>query len=148
MRNILIFEIWRHKISAAVALLATIAVFLWPSVPLHGIDNWLQFLYYYTPQNYFYVILSILSGLYVGIYVYNRKVSRCCSTGSAKTGATASVVGVLLGACPACIPVLAFLLPFSVSIFLSRISLVFLLISIGIMTFAIYKMDGLKRVRG
>lgn len=141
----LIFKIFRHKVSFFATVLAVIAVFLWPSIPLRGIDNWLQFLYNYYPQNYFYVFLSALSGLYAGIYVYNKKVMQCCSLKNVNTGATAAVGGVLLGACPACIPVLAFFLPLSVSIVLSRLSLLFLFVSIAIMIFAIYKMNGFRK---
>lgn len=146
MENILIFKIWRYKLPALAALATMAFVFLWPSVPLRGISNWLQFLYYYSPQNYFYVILSILSGIYVGIYVYDRKVQSCCSIRSKKVGAVGSVLGVLLGACPACIPVLAFFLPLSITIVLSRVSLWFLLLSIGIMLFSIYRMNGFRKI--
>jgi hypothetical protein len=146
MNSLLIFKIWRHKLPALWAILTMALVFLWPSVPLRGISNWLQFLYYYSPQNYFYAILSILSGIYVGIYVYDRKVQSCCSIQNKKAGAAGSVLGVLLGACPACIPVLAFLLPLSVSITLSRVSLLFLIIAIAIMLFSIYRMNGFRKV--
>ena len=146
MKDILIFKIWRHKLPALTALATMALVFLWPSIPLGGINNWLQFLYYYSPQNYFYIILSILSGVYVGIYVYDRKVQSCCSIQSKKVGATGSVLGVLLGACPACIPVLAFFLPLSVSIVLSRVSLWFLIIAIAIMLLSIYRMNGFRKV--
>lgn len=146
MKDILIFKIWRHKLPALAALATMAFVFLWPSIPLRGVSNWLQFLYYYSPQNYFYVILSILSGIYVGIYVYDRKVQSCCSIQNKKVGAAGSVLGVLLGACPACIPVLAFLLPLSVTIVLSRISLMFLIIAIAIMLFSVYRMNGFRKV--
>jgi len=145
MKNLLILKIWRHKLPALWAFLTIIFVLLWPSIPLWGITKWLKFLYFYTPQNYFYAILSILSGLYVGIYVYNRKVAACCSIDSVKTGAAGSIFGILLGACPACIPVLAFLLPLSATIVLSRLSVVFLIIAILIMLFSIYRMNGFKR---
>ena len=137
---------WRYKWSAVAALATVVIVLLWPSIPLRGVDNWLQFLYYYTPQNYFYLLLSVLSGLYAGIYVYNKKVNACCSITNEKTAATGSVIGILLGACPACIPVLAFFLPLSVTIVLSRISLLFLILSIAVMVFAIYRMNGFKKV--
>jgi len=146
MKDILIFKIWKHKFPALAALFTIVFVFFWPSIPLGGITKWLQFLYYYSPQNYFYVILSVLSGIYVGIYVYDRKVQSCCSIQNKKVGAAGSVLGVLLGACPACIPVLAFFLPLSVSIVLSRISLLFLILAIVIMTFAIYRMNGFRKV--
>lgn len=144
MRDILILKVWRHK-SSATAALATIAVtFLWPSIPLGSIFSWLQFLYYYYPQNYFYSLMTILAGLNVGIYVYNRRVASCCSVKSAKAGTAASFVGILIGACPACIPVLAFLLPLSITIGLSRVNIFFLLASIGVMLLAIYRMNGFR----
>lgn len=144
MKDIVIFKIWRHKLPALAALITMIVVFLWPSIPLGGITKWLEFFYYYSPQNVFYLLMAILSGLYVGIYVYNKKIAPCCSVESRKVAATGSVVGILLGACPACIPVLAFFLPLSISIVLSRISLLFLILSIAIMIFAIYRMNGFK----
>jgi hypothetical protein len=145
MNSLLIFKIWRHKLPALSAILTIAFVFLWPSIPLGSITKWLQFFYFYTPQNYFYALLAILSGIYVGLYVYNRKVAACCSIDSVKTGAAGSIIGILLGACPACIPVLAFLLPLSVTIVLSRLSLVFLVVAILIMLFSIYRMNGFKR---
>jgi len=146
VNNRLIFKIWQHKITALWAILAMAFVFLWPSIPLGGLANWLQFFYFYTPQNYFYAFLSILSGLYVGIYVYNKKVAACCSIDSVKTGVAGSITGILLGACPACIPVLAFLLPLSITIVLSRLSVTFLVIAILIMLFSIYRMNGFKKI--
>ncbi len=146
MKDIIILKIWRHKLPTLAALATMVGVFLWPSIPLGGINRWLQFFYYYSPQNYFYEILSILSGIYVGIYVYDRKVQSCCSIQNKKVGAAGSVLGVLLGACPACIPVLAFLLPLSVTIVLSRVSLMFLIIAIAIMLLSIYRMNGFRKV--
>ena len=142
----LIVQLWKHKWPAIAATATMFAVFFWPAVPLKGIGNWLQFFYYYTPQNILYGVLTILSGLYAGIYVYNKKVCTTCSV-SAKAGATGMLGGVLLGACPACIPVLAFFLPLGVSVFLSRISWVFLILSIALMAFLIYKMNGFKKCR-
>jgi len=145
MKQMLIFKIWTHALPAAAAVGTTAFIFLWPSIPLGGIQKWLTFFYYYTPQNYFYALLSVLTGLYMGTYAYNRTVERCCVVGDVKTGVGGSLVGALLGACPACIPFLAFLLPLSVSIVLSRLSLGFLIIAVGIMLFSIYKMNGFKR---
>lgn len=145
MQNILIFKIWQHKLPRLASIAAVLFAFLWPSIPLGGITRWLQFFYFYTPQNFFYALLSILSGLYVGVYVYNKKVAPCCSLESAKTATSGSIIGILLGACPACIPVLAFFLPLSITIVLSRISLLFLFLSVGIMLFAIYRMNGFRK---
>jgi membrane protease YdiL (CAAX protease family) len=146
MKDILIFKIWQHKFPALAALFTIAFVFLWPSIPLGGITKWLEFFYYYTPQNYLYLLMAIFSGLYVGIYVYDKTVARCCSIQNRKVGILGSSVGILLGACPACIPVLAFFLPLSATIVLSRISLAFLVIAIGIMAFSIYRMNGFRKV--
>lgn len=140
-----ILKIWQHNISLLWTIGATLALFLWPSIPLGGIGKWLEFFYYYSPQNILYAILALLSGIYVGIYVYNKKVEACCSIASTRTGAMGSLIGFLLGACPACIPVLGFLLPLSVTMALSRLSLAFLGISILVMLFSIYRMNGFKR---
>lgn len=145
MKNVLVIELWKHKWPAFATIATMLVVFFWPSLPLRGVPNWLQFFYYYTPQNILYAILTILAGLYVGIYVYNKKVCATCRV-DAKTGATGLVGGVLLGACPACIPVLAFFLPLGVSVYLSRISWVFLVLSIILMGFLIYKMNGFRKV--
>jgi len=146
VKNILVIKLWKYKWPAFAAISTMLVVFFWPSLPLKGVYNWLQFFYYYSPQNILYALLTILSGLYVGIYVYNKTVCTTCSVDSGKTGATGLVGGVLLGACPACIPVLAFFLPLGVSVYLSRISWVFLVLSVALMIFLIYRMNGFKKV--
>ena len=145
MKRLVIFALWRHKLPALAALATMAIIFLWPSIPLGGVADWLRFFTYYTPQNYLYALMTLLSGLYVGIYVYNRKVAACCSINSVKIGTAGSLFGILLGACPACIPVVALLLPLSATIMLSRLSLVFLIIAILIMLFSIYRMNGFKQ---
>ena len=121
-------------------------VFLWPSIPLGSVSNWLQFFYYYTPQNILYALLTVLSGLYVGMYVYNKTVCTTCRADGAKAGGAGVLGGVLLGACPACIPALAFFLPLSVSVYLSRISWVFLVLAVLLIIFLIYRMRGFSKV--
>lgn len=106
----------------------------------------MQFFTIYTPQNYLYALLTLLSGLYVGIYVYNKKVSPVCRVGSKKVGISGMVGGVLLGACPACIPALGIFLPLSATIYLSRISWMFLVGAIILMTFMVFRMKGFARI--
>ncbi|HEX9721829.1 MAG TPA: hypothetical protein VGA53_01050 [Candidatus Paceibacterota bacterium] len=145
MGSILIIELWKHRWPALSALGTMLVVFFWPSIPLKGVGNWLQFFYYYTPQNFLYALLTLLAGLYVGIYVYNKTVCTTCRVGTEKTGTAGLLGGVLLGACPACIPVLAVFLPLGVSVYLSRISWVFLILSIALITFLMYRMNGFKK---
>lgn len=147
MADILIFKLWRHIWPALAALVTMAVVFLWPAIPLKGVGSWLEFFIYYTPENYLYALLTLLSGLYVGIYVYNKKVCATCRIGAKKVGGPVGIFGgVLLGACPACIPALGFFLPLGVSIYLSRISWVFLTLAVLLLSFLIYRMNGLRRV--
>ena len=145
MQQILILKMWRHKLPALAALATMAAIFLWPALPLRGITNWL-IVYANTPYlTYLYPVIAILSGEYMGLYVYNKKVAPCCSIETVKGGAAGSLVGVLLGACPACIPVIAIFLPLAFNVFLSRVAPIFSVVSIVILLLVIYKMNGFKR---
>lgn len=145
MKEILIFKIWRHKLPALSALATMTVAFLWPSLFLGGIMNWLRFFYYYSPQNYLLAIVTLLSGVYVGLFVYDKKVAPCCSIDSKVGGAVGSAFGIILGACPACIPFLAILLPLSVTITLSYLSWVFSTIAIFVLLFFIWRMNGFQK---
>lgn len=145
MKDVLILKMWRHKLPASAALATMIAAFLWPALFLGGIVNWLRFFYYYWPQNLLISLTAVLSGVYVGLYVYDRKVASCCSIDSKVGGAAGSILGVVLGACPACIPFLSIFLPLSVTISLSYLSWVFSIFGICILLFFIWRMNGLKR---
>lgn len=150
MADLLVLRLWRHSWPARSALATMLVVFLWPALPLGGVYDWLLFLYYYSPENILYTFLTLLSGLYVGIYVYNRKVCATCRIDgrevNGKAGAAGVVGGVLLGACPACIPALGIFLPLGASMFLSRISWVFLVLAVLLLLFLIYRMNGFRRV--
>lgn len=148
MAKVLLIKAWTHKKSALVGLLASVFVLLWPSVPLRSVDLWLQILSNLYPTKILYPILAFLIGSYVAIYFYNKKVEACCSIDNLKTGTSASLTGVLLGACPACIPVIAFFLPLSITITLSYFSWIFAIAAIFILLFAIYRMNGFKKFGG
>jgi len=141
----LIIKMWGRAWSVVTALTTMFAIFLWPSIPLRGFGNWMT-VYLNTPYLfYLYPIIAVLSGIYIGLYVYNKKVAPCCSVESAQTGFTGSLTGILLGACPACIPVIAIFLPLAFNVFLSRVAPIFSVISIAILFLVIYKMSAFKR---
>lgn len=149
MKNpLLIFAMWRYPLSVLAAFATMAFIFLWPSLPLHSVMNWLRFFYYYTPQNYLYGAMTLIAGLYAGVYVYQKKVARTCPVDNLNTSTTGGVIGMLLGACPACIPALAFFLPLSVTIVLSRLSMIFLVLSVGIMLFSLWRVGGFKKAHG
>ena len=136
---------WGRAWPAVTALITMLAIFLWPSLPLRGIGNWM-IVYVNTPYLlYLYPVIAVLSGIYVGLYVYNKKVAPCCSVERARAGFAGSLTGILLGACPACIPVIAIFLPLAFNVFLSRIAPIFSVISIVILLWVIYRMNAFKR---
>lgn len=148
MKNWLLFKAWRHKLSGSVAFLSLLVVLLWPSIPLRSLDTWFRTLLYLFPTNVFYPFLAFFTASLIAVYVYNKKVETCCAINEIKSGTTASFIGVFIGACPACIPVLAFFLPLSITLTLSYLSPLFLVASTIILFFAIYRMNGFKNFGG
>ena len=145
-KQLLIFKVWRHKAPALWGMAVILAVLLWPSIPLQGFLNWMDFLYNWYPQNILYVIMAIFSGFYTALYAYNKTVAPTCPAKGSKGGIFGSLGGILLGACPACIPVLGFILPLSVILTLGFFSWIFIVIAIGAILFSIYKMNGFKKI--
>lgn len=143
---VVILKIWTHKISATVGLLVIILVLLWPAFPLRSLDIWLQTLVSKFPTNVLYPIFAILMGSYAALYTYDRKVAKCCRVDATKATAAPSILGILLGACPACIPVLAFFLPLSITIAIGYYSWMILLASIGLILFSIWRAGGFQKI--
>lgn len=138
-----LFKVWKNKLSATIGLIVVAVVLLWPALPLRSLDIWLQTLVSKFPTNVLYPIFALLIGSYAAMYIYDKKVAKCCRVDSSKT-ALPSVLGILLGACPACIPVIAFFLPLSVTIAISYYSWIILLVSILLILFAIYRAGGFR----
>ncbi len=146
MQRVLLLKAWTNKKSATVGLVAFVADLLWPSIPLRSVDVWLKTLSLLYPTNLLYPILAFLTGSYVAIYFYNKRVETCCSVNSVRTGTAGSLIGIFLGVCPACVPVLAFLLPLGLTLTLSHLSPFLLAASIGILLFAVHRMNGFRRI--
>lgn len=144
--QILIFKMWSYRQPLFAILITIFAVFFWPALPLHGIGNWMAVLANTPYLLYFYPIISIFSGVYVGLYVYNKKVAPCCSIESTQAGFLGSLTGIFLGACPACIPVIAVFFPLAFNVFLSRIAPIFSFLSVLVLLLVIYRMNGFKRL--
>ena len=142
----LILHVLKDKISLFWGILAMAIAFLWPAIPLRGLDVWFKTLTSLFPTNVGYPILVILIGIYTALYVYNKRNPEVCPVRKEKTGFFASLGGILLGACPACIPALAFFLPLSFTITLSYYSWLFLSIAIIFLIFAIWQMGGFKKI--
>jgi carbon starvation protein CstA len=141
----LIVEVWKNKESAIPGLLSIFIALFWPVLILGNLNKWIQILFYKFPTNVLYPILSIFIGTFIAIYVYNKKHNSHCSLESIATGISASFIGTIFGLCPACIPVLA-LLPLSITATLSYMSWILSLISIFLLLFVIYKMNGFEKI--
>lgn len=136
-----LIKAWTHWKSARWGIVIGLIALLWPAIPLKGLDVWMKTLSGLFPTNVLYPILVFLIASFATLHAYNRH-RKTCSMDS--TATSASFVGVLFGACPACIPALAFFLPLSVTVTLSYYSWVFLVASVLILIFALYKMEGFK----
>ncbi len=145
MTSMLIVRIWRHPLPSSAAAAVAAAIFLWPALPLGGVDQWL---FVYLGTTYLlvlYPLVAVLSGLYVGLVVYNKKIAPACPVEGARLGAAGSAMGVLFGVCPACIPVVAVFLPLGFTIFLGRMAPILSLAAIGLLLFVIYRLGGFRR---
>lgn len=140
----IIVKVWTHPRSGLVGLLVAATALLWPAIPLRSLSVWLQTLVEKFPTNLLYPFFALLVGSYAALYAYDRWVARCCRTRATKT-ATPSILGIFLGACPACIPFIAFFLPISVTIVFGRYSWMFLTASMLLLLFSIWRAGGFQK---
>lgn len=145
MRSLLIFQIWRHPLPSVAAIATAAAIFLWPAVPLAGLDNWLFIYLGTTYLMVLYPIVAALSGLFVGLVVYHKKVAPGCAVEGAKLGVGGSTLGIVFGVCPACIPTIAVFLPLAFNVFLSRVAPILSFVAIAVLLFVIYRLKGFRR---
>ena len=146
MTRLPLFAMWRHRLPAGLVIATTAILLAWPAIPLGGIENW-ALVYSNTPYLLvLYPLVAILSGVILGLFAYRKwQEPSCAIGGGTKLGATGSFVGIFLGACPACIPTFAVLLPLGVNVFLSRVAPFFAGLAVVILLFAIYRMSGIRR---
>lgn len=104
----ILLKAWSHKNSLIFGLIILAVVILWPSIPLRSIEVWLKTLIGTFPMNILYPLFAIAVASYGALYVYERKVLKCCNIRNTKITSISSVAGIILGACPSCIPLLAF----------------------------------------
>lgn len=138
-----IIEAWKNRKTALIGIVVILVVLLWPAIPLKGLDVWFKTMADISYTLFLYPIMAILTGSFVVLYIHNKQCKTCEINPT--SGVSASIFGVLFGACPACIPAIAFFLPLSLTVTLSYFSWVFLLISIFILTLIIYRIGGFKR---
>lgn len=94
-----------------------------------------------------YAAFSVLFGILVSMYLYSKNKCFDCNKKEEgiRSGFVGSVLGFILGVCPACFSFIGFLLPLSASIFLTHYSPIFNTLSVAIVLFSIFKLGGFKK---
>ena len=95
-----------------------------------------------------YIIFSLLFGSLISLQLYALRHPKICKDCNTKKGATTGYFGAFfgffVGICPACIGLLALILPLGTSLTLTYYGWLFMLVAIGIMIFSIYLLGGFK----
>lgn len=148
MKSIFLFEAVKEKPS--IMVLSAIGIFFVnPLIQLLitplAFDIWFADLSQKPLSSIPYFAFSILFGMFITLYLYAKNKCVDCKK-DAKAGFGGSSFGFMLGVCPACFSFIGFLLPLGGSLFLTQYSPIFIVGSIGIILFSIYKMGGFKSV--
>ncbi len=110
-------------------------------------EIWIRDLYQKPLNSTLYIIFSILFGMLVTLYLYSRNSCIECKTNNArKSGIAGTLIGFMIGVCPACFSFIGFLVPLSASIFLTTFAPIFMTASIAIILYSIYRVGGFKSI--
>src|SRR5215218_779547 len=134
---------------AIAAISATGIFFLLPLIQLVNtplaFDIWFLDLQQKPWSSIPYIAFSILFGMFISLYLYTRNKCFDCKPKAARTGFAGSLVGFMVGVCPACFSFIGVLLPLGPTLFLTAYSPIFTAISIAIVLFSIYKLGGFRK---
>ena len=150
MEEILLVRIIKEKVLLVVALAAlmflVIPIFQSFNTSL-AFEIWVRDLYQKPMNSVLYIIFSILFGMFVTLYLYSRNSCiDCRRTTSTKPGIVGTLLGFIIGVCPACLSFIGFLIPLSASLFLTAFAHIFMAASIATILFSIYKLRGFKSI--
>ena len=150
MKEILLFRAMKEKPLLVVAL-AVVMFFVTPIIQSFNtslaFEIWFRDLYQKPLNSSLYIIFSVLFGMFITVYLYSR--SRCidCKTSKAtKSGIAGTLLGLMIGVCPACFSFIGFLIPLSASIFLTAFAPIFMIGSIAIILYSIFRIGGFKSI--
>lgn len=110
-------------------------------------EIWFRDLYQKPLNSALFIIFSVLFGMFITLYLYSK--NRCidCKTSkAAKSGIAGTLLGFVMGVCPACFSLIGFLVPLSASIFLTTFSPIFITASIAIILYSILRVGGFKSI--
>ena len=150
MKEILLVKVIKEKPLLVVAL-AVVMFFVTPIMQSFNtslaFEIWFRDLYQKPWNSVLYIIFSVLFGVFITLYLYSR--NRCidCKTSKAtKSGITGTLLGFMIGVCPACFSFIGFLVPLSASIFLTTFAPKFMTASIAIILYSIHRVGGFKSI--
>jgi len=143
---IVALKAWTHPRSISVGLIVLAIVLLWPAIPLKSLDVWIQTLTAKFPTNVLYPLYAVVIASTAALYAYDRTVARCCRVSPSKAGATPALLGMFLGACPACIPAVAFFLPLTFTIAVGYYSWLILLAALALVFFSMWRMGAIQKI--
>ncbi|MPZ08289.1 MAG: hypothetical protein GEU26_18055 [Nitrososphaeraceae archaeon] len=92
-----------------------------------------------------YGSFSVLFGIFISLYLYSRSKCLDCKKEDTRPGFAGSLLGFVIGVCPACFSFIGVLLPLGTSIFLTSYSYIFTGLSIVIILFSISKLGGFRK---
>jgi hypothetical protein len=150
MKEILLFRAIKEKPLLVIAFTAAM-FFVTPIIQSFttslAFEIW-SLEWYQKPLNsVLYIIFSVLFGMFMTLYLYVKKSCiECKASKPIKSGIAGTLLGFIIGVCPACFSFIAFLVPLSVSILLTTFAPIFMIVSIAIILYSIFKLGGFKSI--
>ena len=150
MKEILFFRVLKEK-PVLVIPLAIGMFFVTPIIQSFNtslaFEIWFRDIYQKPLNSILYIIFSVLFGIFVTLYLYHDKLCIDCKSNKAtKSGIVGTLLGFIIGVCPACFSFIGFLVPLSASILLTTFAPIFITISIAIILYSIFKVGGFKSI--
>ena len=148
MSKLILFEAVKEK--PFLTILAAVGIFFITPV-IQSLTTSLAFKIWFTDlvqkpiNSILYITFSVLFGMLVSLYLYTRDKCIDCKK-DVKTGVIGTILGFMLGICPACFSLIGFLLPLGGILFLTAYSPLFIIIAIAAVLFSINKMRGFKDI--
>jgi len=150
MKEILFFRAIKEKPLLIVAL-AAVMFFVTPIMQSFNtslaFEIWFRDLYQKPLNSSLYIIFSALFGMFMTLYFYSKnRCIDCKKSKATESGIAGTILGFMIGVCPACFSFIGFLIPLTASIFLTTLAPIFLLASIAIILYSIFRVGGFKSI--
>jgi hypothetical protein len=150
MKEILLVKVIKEKPLLVVAL-TVVMFFVTPIIQSFNtslaFEIWFRDLYQKPLNSVLYIIFSVLFGMFMTLYLHSK--NRCidCKTSKAtKSGIAGTLLGFMIGVCPACFSFIGFLVPLGASIFLTTFAPIFMTASIAIILYSILRVGGFESI--